>query len=378
MMPVNSSIKLRLISGGLIAHLFITGLVSCSSEKTETQESEKFLVTSVSRKDTVYTREYVADIHSIQNTEIRAKTSGYLESIHVDEGQKVSVGQILFTLGGQQYQQELTKAQAALASTVAETKAAEVELGNTKALVEKNIVSKSELELAQAKYDALKAKIEEAKAHEAGASLQLAFSHIKAPFSGYINRIPNKTGSLISEGTLLTAISNNNEMLVYFNVSEKDYFDYAGSDEEGKSKSVSLVLANGAPYEYEGIIEATESEFDKSTGTIAFRARFPNPKHLLKHGSSGKVLMKIALKDALIIPQKSTFEIQDNIYVYVLTNDNTVQMKKITSSFRLPHLFVVSSGLSPQDKILLEGIQKVKDGDKIIPETVVSPAITNR
>jgi RND family efflux transporter MFP subunit len=356
--------------GSFIGLLSGVLLSACSSDKKDSATLENFSVTNPIVIDTIYTSEYVADIHSIQNVEIRAKASGYLESLHVDEGRFVKEGQLLFSINSQQYRQELLKAQAALASALADSKAAEVELNNVKTLVSKNIVSQSEQDLAEAKLEAFKAKIEEAKAHESNAKLQLSFAQIKAPFSGLINRIPFKTGSLVNEGSLLTTISNNKEVFAYFNLSEKDYLDYMTLSPGEKSTEATLLLANNTLYQHKGKIETIESEFEKSTGNIAFRAKFPNPENLLKHGGSGKVLLKTELKNAMLIPQKSTFEVQENIYVFVVTEGNIVQPRKIVPSFRLPQLYVISSGLAATDKFVYEGIQKLKDGDVIVPESV--------
>lgn len=355
----------------------ITLIISCfSKSKKEADNIEKFQVINPVISDTVYTNEYVAEIQSVQNVEIRARVKGFIEKIYVDEGKSVQAGQVLFTLSSKEFKEDLLQANAQLKSALAELKSIEVSTKNTRLLVEKNIVSKSELETAEARKEALEAKIEESKSAISVAELNLSFTQIRAPFGGVLNRIPNKTGSLVEEGTLLTTISDNREVFAYFNVSEKDYLDYITSSEKGKSKEVSLLLSNGNLYSRKGIIETTESEFNRSTGNLAFRAKFPNPDQILKHGSSGKVLVKNELKSALLIPQKSTFEIQENTYVYVLGNDNTVQMRKIIPSIRLPHLYVVSSGLSLNDQIIYEGIQRVKEGDKIIPQKV--PFTTNQ
>ncbi len=355
----------------------ITLIISCfSKSKKEADNTEKLQVINPVISDTVYTNEYVAEIQSVQNVEIRARVKGFIEKIYVDEGKSVQAGQVLFTLSSKEFKEDLLQANAQLKSALAELKSVEVGKKNTSLLVEKNIVSKSELETAEARKEALEAKIEESKSAISVAELNLSFTQIRAPFSGVLNRIPNKTGSLVEEGTLLTTISDNREVFAYFNVSEKDYLDYITSSEKGKSKEVSLLLSNGNLYSHKGIIETTESEFNRSTGNLAFRAKFPNPDQILKHGSSGKVLVKNELKSALLIPQKSTFEIQENTYVYVLGNDNTVQMRKIIPSIRLPHLYVVSSGLSLNDQIIYEGIQRVKEGDKIIPQKV--PFTTNQ
>ncbi len=350
--------------------IIIIILSSCSGNTAHKEKSEKYPVIKPLVKDTTYVTDYVATIESIQNIEIRAKADGYMESIHVDEGAYVSQGQLLFTIGSQQYRQELLKAQAALSSAIAEAKASEVELGNARTLVEKKIVSKTELDLAQARYDALKAKIEEAKAHEQSTQLQLSFAQVKAPFSGFINRIPNKVGSLIEKGTLLTTLSDNREMFAYFNVSEKEYLDFIARKDHEKKNEVTLILSNDQPHPYKGKIEIIESEIDRSTGNLAFRARFPNPDLILKNGATGRVQLIRAIKDALLIPQKSTFEIQDNLYVFVVDHNNKAELRHIKPLLRIPQFYIVGDGLSTDDKIIFEGIQRVKAGDLIEPETV--------
>lgn len=355
----------------LVPILISVLLASCSSERKDKKiASEKYKLICPIVKDTVYTNEYVAEINAFQNIEIRAKVDGFLENIHVDEGQRVKKGQLLFTINSQAYLQHVQKVTAVLQSATAELKSAEIEWENTKKLLEKNIIADTELEVVKAKAEAMKAKVAEAQADVDQAKLNLSFAQIKAPYDGIINRIPYKTGSLIDEGTLLTTISNNKEMFAYFNVSEKDYLDYVVAFEQGKPKLVSLMLANNTLYPHIGYIETTASEFDKNTGTIAFRAKFPNPNNILKHGATGKILVNTALKNALLIPQKSTFDQQENLCVFVVDNGGKVRIQKIVPTLRLPKLFAVGSGLSVKDKIIYEGVQLVKEGDVVIPEMV--------
>jgi membrane fusion protein (multidrug efflux system) len=322
---------------------------SCISKKEEKEEASKYTVTSPVKLDTSFTKEYVSQIRSVRNIEIRAQEKGYLQNTYVDEGQFVKAGQLLFRIMPKMYEAELLKAQA-------EAKAAEVELQNATTLVDKNIISKNEQTVAQAKLDQAKAEIALAKLH-------LSFTEIRAPFDGTIDRIPKKLGSLIDEGELLTSLSDNSQMFAYFNVSEPEYLDYK-ADSKVHSK-VSLLLANNRPLPYKGDVETVESEFDSETGNIAFRARFPNPDRLLKHGETGKVLMTIPVKDALIIPQKATYEIQDKKYVFVVDKNNVIRSRNIAISGEMPDLYVVQKGISENDKILLEGVQKVKEDDKI-------------
>ena len=331
----------------LCALIYNTG---CTTKKIEKEEIGKFTATSPLKADTSFTKEYVSQIQSIRNIEVRAQEKGYLETINVDEGQYVKAGQVLFRIMPKIYQAELLKAQAAV-------KEAELEMMNTKTLSDKNIVSKTELEIAEAKLD-------EAKADLALAQVHVSLTEIKAPFDGTIDRIHFKLGSLIDEGTLLTTLSDNKSVYAYFNVSETEYLNFKTRSNANEKTIVTLLLANNQPHKYKGIVETIESEFDNTTGNISFRAKFPNPDMLLKHGETGKVQMTIPITNALIIPQKSTYELQDKIYVYVLDKNNVVKSRNITIKNVLPDLYVVD-GLSENDKILLEGVQIAKDDDKI-------------
>ena len=211
--------------------------------------------------------------------------------------------------------------------------------------------------IAQAKFD-------EAKAEAARTELFVARTEIKAPFDGVIDRIRFKVGSLIDKGTLLTSISNNKEVYAYFNVSEVDYLDYKARNKNNTKDSAALLLANFQLHKYKGCVETIEGEFDNETGNIAFRAKFPNPDLLLKHGETGKILLTIPLKKAVIIPQKATFDVLDKKFVYVIEN-NVVKSTQVIIAQEMPHLYVVASGISSKDKILAEGLGKVKNNEKI-------------
>lgn len=344
----------------LLISLFASvGFSACSHKKEEEKkEVVKLPVTNPIVMDTTITKDYIAEIQSIQNIEVRAKVKGFLETISVDEGQRVEAGRMLFTIRSREYEAELAKAQARVKTT-------ELEMQNVKTLADKNIVSQPELALAIA-------KVNEAKAEQGIAETALTFTKITAPFGGIVDRLKFKIGSLIDEGTLLTSLSNNKEVYAYFNVSEKEYLDYKTKGKDNGRNVVSLLLANNQPHKYKGVIETIEGEFDKNTGSIAFRAKFPNPDFLLKHGETGKVQLTVDLKNALVIPQKATYELQDKTYVFVVDDNNVVKARNITIKQKFPNLYVVESGLSVHDKILLEGVQTVKEDDKI--ETELLPA----
>lgn len=336
----------------------------CKPKPVAKVEAVTYSVTSPLRIDTVFVKEYVSQIRSVRNIEIRAQEKGFLQNIYVDEGQAVKAGQILFRIMPKIYEAELLKAEA-------ESRATEIELENTKMLSDKDVVAKNELAMAQAKLDQTKAEVALAKLH-------LSFTEIKAPFDGTIDRIPKKIGSLIDEGELLTSLSDNSQMYAYFNVSEPEYINYKTVSKDDVNNKVNLLLANNTMFAYPGNVETIESEFDSQTGNIAFRAKFPNPDKLLKHGETGKVEMTVPLHNVLVIPQKATYEIQDKIYVFVVDKNNLVKSRNITVTNRMPDLYVVGSGLSESDKILFEGVQNVKEDDKIKTEFVASNEVISR
>jgi membrane fusion protein (multidrug efflux system) len=301
--------------------------------------------------DTTVTNEYVCQIRSIRNIEVKAQEKGYLERVYVDEGQFVKAGQLLFKIMPTLYQAELEKADA-------EAQAADIEVQNTQSLADRNVVSKNELALAIAKAKRAKAELALAKAH-------LAFTDIRAPFDGIVDQLHLKQGSLVEEGELLTSLSDNSQMWVYFNVSEPEYLNYQSHVKQKEKMKVELLMANKEVFKHPGYVETIEAEFNNETGNIAFRATFPNHEGLLRHGETGSILMKEQLKNAIIIPQKATLEIMDKKYVYIVNKDNVVKLTPITIAAEIPDLFIIKDGVAEGDKILLEGIRKVQDGNKI-------------
>ncbi|NEU69641.1 efflux RND transporter periplasmic adaptor subunit [Spirosoma agri] len=326
-------------------------LASCAKKEEEKEEETKYLVTSPLRKDTTITNDFVAQIHSIQHIELRALEKGYLQKIFVDEGQYVKKGQLMFKILPIQYQAELLKAQA-------EANYVDVEYKNTKLLADSNIVSKNELALARAKLDKAKAEVSVAQIH-------LGFTEVRAPFDGIMDHFQVRLGSLVNEGDLLTTLSDNSKMWVYFNVPEAEYLNYKTHAQEENLKNVNLLMANQRLYNQSGVVQTIEADFNNETGNIAFRATFPNPNGLLRHGETGNIQMTLPMRNALIIPQKATFEVLEKKYVYVIDKDSKVRSREITIAAEMPHIFVVRSGLNQDDKILLEGLRQVKENEKI-------------
>ena len=367
---------MTIIKTTLVPFLFVLLLIlsSCNSQEVQSknkQTVQELPVIKLVTLDTVIYKEYVADIQAIKNVEIRARVEGFLDVIYVDEGKNVKKGQPLFKLNSEEFEAELAKQKANLKSAIANAKASKLEVYRTSILVEKDVISKSELEVAKAKLTAAEARVDEAKSAQSNAAIQLSYTHLKSPFQGIISRIPLKKGSLVSAGTLLTKISDNSSINAYFNVSEGEYLGYQkmlkNEGINGSKKQVTLTLADGSVYPYKGIIETTEGEINPSTGTIAFRAKFPNPDRLLKHGSTGKITLSRPVRDALLVPQKAAFEIQDKLFVYVLDQDNKVKIRSFEPENRLSHFYIVHDGLHAKDKVIYEGIQNLKEGVKINP-----------
>src|SRR5581483_6148740 len=319
--------------------LALVSLCLPACERTRAQEGEeakheqnKIVVTSPLAKDVIVTQQYVCQIHSRQHIKVCAMDNGYLEEIRVNEGQPVEKGYVMFRVVPVLYK-------ARLDAELAEAQLARLELNNTKRLFDQKVVSSQEVALFEAKL----------------AKAEVKFTEVRAPFDGIVDRLHEQLGSLIKEGEVLTTLSDNSLMWVYFNVPEARYLDYMASQGRDKaSEQIELVLANGSKFPYPGKIGAIEANFNNETGNIPFRADFPNPERLLRHGQTGNVLIHQTLKNAIVIPQRATYEVLDKRYVYVVDKENVVHQRWIQIQHELEDIFVIKSGLEVNDKIVLE------------------------
>lgn len=317
-------------------------------------EHQKIVVTSPKAKDVVVTEQYVCQIHSRRHIEVCALQDGYLDEILVKEGQAVKQGEVMFRILPTLYK-------ARLAAELAEAQLAQIEFDNTKRLYENEktpIVSIQEVKLAQAKLDKANAKAQLAAA-------EMDFTEVKAPFDGIVDRLLRQKGSLIEKKDILTTLSDNSLMWVYFNVPEARYLDYMASQGKDENRQIELVLANGSKFQYTGTIGAIEAKFNNETGNIPFRADFQNPNRLLRHGQTGTVLIRHTVHNAVVIPQRATFEILDKRYVYVIGKDNVVHQREIVNQHEMDDIFVIKQGVEANDKIVLEGVRQVRDGEKV-------------
>ncbi len=321
-------------------------------------------ISSPIKKDTLYYNEYVSQIQAYQHIELKALEKGYLQKILVDEGQIVHKGQLLFEIQPTIYLAEIQKAEAELAQAQAEKEKARIEVQNLRALVDSNIVSVNELALAEAEMQKAEAHIDNARAELNLMEAHLQFTKIRAPFGGIIGKFEGiRLGSLLEEGEDLTTLTDNSQMWVYFNVPEAVYLDYA--QHNSVVENLQLELANRQIFEHRGKITAIEAEFDNATGTIPFRATFENPKRLLRHGQTGNILWPTELTNATIIPQKATYEVLEKRYVFVVDQEGHVTSQEIKVNAELDNVYVVSDGLQMEDRFLIEGLRKVKNGDQI-------------
>ncbi|NIJ43764.1 membrane fusion protein (multidrug efflux system) [Wenyingzhuangia heitensis] len=324
---------------------------SCKHEKKKEKEDIYYVTTPV-RMDTIIKKKYVCQIHSIQHIELRAQEMGYLQNIYVDEGQHVKKGELLFQIMPNLYQAEMSKAEA-------EVNFAEIEYKNTKKLASQNVVSSNELAMAKAKLAKANAELSLKKVH-------FQFTQIRAPFDGYIGRFNDvRLGSLIDEGQLLTSLSDNSQMWVYYNVPEAEYLNLNKQISKDNPLEVELEMANTKLFSDKGLVKTIIADFDNETGNIPFRATFPNPNKLLRHGETGNIQMDVPLENVVIIPQKATYEILDKKYVYVVNDENILEARMVETGVEMKNLFVITHGLKTSDKILLEGIRKVKENQEI-------------
>lgn len=288
-------------------------------------------------------------MHASQHIEVRAQERGYLTGIFVDEGQLIEEDTKMFQIMPLIYRADLHRAEA-------EADMASIEYKNTKMLADKDIVSKAELALAGAKLNRARAELELAQTH-------MRLTEIRAPFTGLMDRFMVRLGSLVEEGDLLTTLSDNRMLWIYFNVPEAEYLEYKADPEQ--KMTVKFRMANDKMFDQEGKVETIEADFDNTTGNIAFRATFANPTGLLRHGETGNIIVTTKYPDAQMIPQKATFEILDRRYVFVVDDEGTVKQRQISVAAELPHAFILDGGLEDTDHVLLEGLRKVQDGKHV-------------
>jgi membrane fusion protein (multidrug efflux system) len=344
-----------------------------------------FKVLQVQPRDATLNTEYPASIQGQQNIEIRPRVDGYVEKIYVDEGAVVKRGQLLFRINAPQYEQDVRTAAASIKSAQADVSSANMAVNRVRPLVEKDIVSKFELESAEYAYQAALARLAQARAALANAQTNLGYTRVSSPVDGVVGSIPFRLGSLISSSTTepLTTVSSIGNIFAYFAFNEKLLLEFT-KDATGVSfaqrikrlPAVSLLLADGTLYNHKGRIETVNGLINTATGSVNVRATFPNPNGLIRSGSSATVRIPTSVKKAILVPQSATFELQDKRFVVAvgadsLTRNVPIQIRDNTAG----QFFVVDKGLKAGDRIVLEGVATMKEGTKIKPVVTSSETI---
>lgn len=344
------------------------------------EQAMAYPVIEIEARTTTIHSTYPATIEGQQNIEIRPKVEGFIERIYVDEGATVKKGQNLFLINAPQFEQEARSARAAVQIAQANVNSAQMEVNKVRPLVEKNIISKYQLETALFNLQSQEAQLAQAKATLSNASTNVGYTRITSPVNGVIGTLPYKIGSLVSSNTPLplTTVSNVSNIYAYFSINEKQVLEIAGKfggpstvDKLAAMPPVSLILANGTEYQQPGRIETTGGLINTATGSISVRATFPNPGNLIRSGSSGSVKIPITIDSAIVIPQKATYEIQGKKFVYIVAEDGSISSKAIAVMDNDDgQFYIVEDGLAKGDRVVIEGLATLRDGITIKPAPV--------
>ncbi len=381
---MKTSIQLAIL---LFAGSVLSSCAGKGDKATKTAGSDQikpYKVLELHPSDATLNTDFPASIQGQQNIEIRPRVDGYIEQIYVDEGTVVKAGQVLFRINAPQYEQEVRTAAASIKSAQAEVSTAKMAVTKVKPLVEKDIISKYELESAEYKYQAALAALAQAEAALANARTNLSYTSVRSPVDGVVGSIPFRLGSLVNGSTTqpLTTVSSIGNVYAYFAFNEKLLLQFnkdakaSFAERIKQMPAVSLVLADGTLYEHKGRIQTFNGLINTATGSVNVRASFPNPEGLIRSGSSATVRIPAQVNDGLLIPQSATFELQDKRFAAVVGPDSVTRNVQITIRENTAGLFfVVDKGLKSGDKIVLEGVANLKDSTKINPVMVNSEAV---
>lgn len=353
----------------------VMGLLSaCQSAGNRQVGKDETVPVTVLQPTTVeLPRSYVADIQAIQFVEIKPKVEGFVQEVLVDEGELVKKGQPMFRLSSESYAEAVKEAEANYKQVQAELEMANYETERIQRLVDKQIFSPIRLDQVKREREVARMKVAQARAQLQRTQMEYRYTTITAPFTGYVDRIPYKVGSLVNPESLLTTVSDISEVFAYYKVNENEYLRFKRSQLKGEqlqeTDNVELILPDGMPYMHKGRQETVEGDFERGTGSIAFRVRFPNPDGLLKHGVTGKVRMMTRMEDVCLVPQKSTFEIQDFTYVYLVDKEGVAKVRSFNPIERYQNYYITQD-LQPNTTIVYEGVQMIRDGAKIKTDTV--------
>lgn len=386
--PIKTTMKMKNV---IITSLILALVLSSCADKNQAPTAPPppvLPVLAITSANTTTDAEYPAAIQGTVDVEIRPQVSGNLDRIFVDEGAYVSKGQTLFKINERPFREQLNNALASLHAAEAALINANLEVDKLTPLVQNKVVSDYQLKTAKASQKIAAANIEQAKAMVGSAKINLGYTNVTAPVSGYIGRLPKKQGSLVSASDVeaLTTLSDVHEVFAYFSLSETDFINfktqYAGSslgDKIKKLPPVTLILADNNAYPQTGKIDMVDGQFDKTTGAITIRATFPNANGTLRSGNTGRIRLGLNHNDAILVPQAATVEMQDKVFVFTVGKDNKVTKMPITVVGKSGTNYLIKEGVKTGDQIVLSGIDKLQDGQAIQPEKSTKVAeVTNQ
>lgn len=371
---------------GMIIPAIIFSSCTPGNQQAQNTSAPEVQVAIVNQTDAVVYTEYPAKIEGQTDVEIRSQVNGILEKILVEEGAYVEKGTPLFQIDTRPFQEEYNNAQGELLAAKANVATAKIEVKKLTALVQNKVVSPYQLQTAQAAYDAAAAHEKQALAKAGNARITLGFATIKAPVSGYIGRLGKKTGSLVapSDSQPLSYLSDNREVHAYFSVGEADFVAFKdglkGSSISEKLKNtsaVTMVLSGGTAYPQTGKLDMVDAAFDKSTGAITLRATFPNKEGLLRSGNSGRIKLGLKQSGVIEVPQAATFEMQDKTFAFIVDQSNQTRQVALTISGSIGNTYYISGGLKTGDRLVLKGLESLKDGMPVKPEITKAKLASN-
>ena len=312
---------------------------------------------------------YPATIKGVQDVQICPKVQGFITQINVKEGQTVGAGQVLFVLDNATYQAQVRQAQASVNTAQAQCNTSKLSYENSQKLFESGVIGDFELQSSANSYEQAKASLSAAQATLANAKEMLSFCYVKSPASGVVGTLPYKIGTLVNTSTVMTTVSNNSSMEVYFSLTEKDAMSMTQAS-LGEMPSVQLRLADGTIYNHEGKVTKMSGVIDAATGSVQIIALFPNAEKLLKSGGSGAIVIPRSNSSAIVIPQSCVSEVQDKKFIYLLGEGNKVKYSEIKVDPQNDgNTYIVTEGLKVGDKYVTNGITKLNDGMEIVPIT---------
>ena len=356
---------------------------ACSEEKKEKAPPplQEVSIIETKAQDVPLFLEFVGQSAGLKDIAIRARVEGFLEGLHFQEGSTVEKGRLLYTLESQPFEEKVAARMSGVAEVrtmLAKTKG---DLARIKPLAESHAVSQSDLDAAVAAYEATLSSLEAAKATLRAAEIELSYTKISSPLDGIIGRTKAKVGDFVGKDpnpVILNTVSSVDTILVSFFITETQYLAVARSLAEALAKEhdeleadLELILIDGSVFEHKGRPDFVDREVDSSTGAILVQASFPNPEQLLRPGQFAKVRLKSRVaKDAILIPQRCVMEIQGLYYVFVVNAENIIETRDIKAGSKVGSFWLISEGLKPGEKVVFEGLQKVKDGAAVNPVVV--------